>query len=133
MNTERSELDPLTIEIIDKIVNELQKAWDNGKGLKQWQIAEKCQTSQKHINNLIHGNFRDRFTLDMAIKIWIGLGHDPSTFFPGQNIGETLINEKCRDTYRLFMEVISAGDKIDPEYLKGIESILKMVRAHIRP
>ena len=129
MEKEKKFRHPLSEETIMRIVEEVRRAWRNGK--TQEEIAEACGTTQKHIHSIIKGKTLNKFTIDMALMLWTGLGHRPETLIPGGLINYEKLEQIAAGEYAElladFVELLASGraNNKDIWKLAGVISYLK--------
>jgi plasmid maintenance system antidote protein VapI len=120
---------PLSEGTIRRIVEEVRRAWQSGK--TQEEIAEACGTTQKHIHSIIKGKTLNKFTIDMALMLWTGLGHRPETLIPGDLIDyeklEQIASGEYAELLADFVELLAAAKPNNKDIWKmaGVISYLK--------
>ncbi|MDD3579481.1 MAG: helix-turn-helix transcriptional regulator [Desulfobacca sp.] len=67
--------------VLKKILAGVEAALQEGE--TQASLAEKCGITHQQMNRLIRGLRGSNLTLNMAFKIWEGLGHKLEYLFPG--------------------------------------------------
>jgi hypothetical protein len=129
MEKEKKFRHPLSEETIMRIVEEVRRAWRNGK--TQEEIAEACGTTQKHIHSIIKGKTLNKFTIDMALMLWTGLGHRPETLIPGGLIDyeklEQIASGEYAELLSDFVELLASGKANNKDIWKlaGVINYLK--------
>lgn len=128
----------LTVTILDKIFQGLEKAV---KSMTRDEIAEVCNTSAETVIRLLNkkrGTNPERFTLNMAIKLWEGLGHSPETLIADCNIDpaqaakiKKIESSPVSELLTLMIEVLADHDMVNPVYLGDIKSKLELIKLGI--
>jgi len=131
-------LHPKTQAIIDKIFKRLE---DLKKAKTFDELAELCQTSQENmvrIFNKRRGQNPERFTLNMALKIWTGLGNQPETLIADCSLDPLLVAKirkiqasEYREVFDLMVEVLKDYEYANPGQLALIKAALETVKAAI--
>ena len=122
--------------IRNKILNLIEIKLKEGFTLEQ--IGEMCDLTKTHISTLRSGKRGANLTLNVALKIWEGLGNPPETLIIDCNV-KPLLAEKIKriqasdyaQVLNLFIEVFSDWEYASPRELGEIEGALKMIRNRI--
>jgi len=131
-------LHKLTPKIILKIFSNLERA---KKTHTFDELAEFCNTSQENLVRIFNkrrGKNPERFTLNMALKLWEGLGHPPETLIADCNV-EPLLAAKIKriqasdynHALQLFLEVFADWEYANPQELAKVEGYLEAIRDRI--
>jgi len=70
-------LHPLVLKVLDKIIQELKAPRKSRYSYEE--IAEKANTTPVTISRIANKERGSNISLDMAVKIWEGLGYQPET------------------------------------------------------
>lgn len=128
----------LSPKILRRIFEELKKL---SESKTHEDIAEYCNTSPETITRFLNkkrGANPERFTLNMALKLWQGLGHPPETLIADCNV-EPLLAERIkriqesdyRGLFELLVDVLKDYEFADPGQLAMVEAGLKTIRETI--
>lgn len=122
----------LSPEILKKIFIELQIF---AESKTHEYIAEHCNTSPETITRFLNkkrGANPERFTLNMALKLWEGLGHPPETLIADCNVDPLLAERikriqesEWKELFDLLINVLGDAEYADPVELGEVKGDLK--------